>query len=263
MAGAAFGKDALRAFFGTTLTPFSSEELQALLASALSTQAGTTIVGHHNLHSLYLLHHDRQVAAFYARCHYCYVDGMPILWLLRLLGVRNSARRFTLMDCLPELLGAAEASGWRICYLGGTPAVIERAEHWFAESWPSLAATLIDGYGDDENAFRQVAAAAPDLLLIGMGMPKQEAWIIQHADRLPACVVLQAGGTLDYYTGAQVKPPAALSRLGLGGLYRLAHDPGRLWRRYLLEPWALLGPVLRLHRALHRAKAQHRGSDQR
>jgi len=79
-----------------------------------------------------------------------------------------------------------------------------------------------------------------------MGMPRQEAWLLQHLGSLDVVVATQSGGTLDYFVGAQAKPPLWLSRAGLAWLYRLAHDPVRLWKRYLLEPWGLLVPTLQL-----------------
>jgi N-acetylglucosaminyldiphosphoundecaprenol N-acetyl-beta-D-mannosaminyltransferase len=241
---------AARAFFGTTLTPFPLEDLPPVIERCLSASSGTAIIGHHNLHSLYRRHKQAPVARFYEACDYCYVDGVPVLWLLGALGIREPAARFSLMDCLPSVLGTAEQRGWRVCYLGSTPAVVARARRWTARHWPALQLTLVDGYREDEDAFAAVKDARPDVLLVGMGMPKQEAWILAHAQRLPPCVILQAGGTLDYYTGAQARPPAVLSRLGLGGLYRLLRDPRRLWRRYLLEPWSLVAPVLEFRRRM-------------
>ncbi|MEQ8262176.1 WecB/TagA/CpsF family glycosyltransferase [Pseudohaliea sp.] len=247
---------AARDFFGTTLTPFPESELPAMIERCRAAKSGAAIIGHHNLHSLYRRHKEAPVARFYEACDYCYVDGVPVLWLLRALGIREPAARFSLMDCLPSLLGKAEQRGWRLCYLGSTPAVVERARAWAARQWPALQLTLVDGYREDGDAFAAVEDARPDVLLVGMGMPKQEAWIMAHAQRLPHCVILQAGGTLDYYTGAQARPPALLSRLGLAGLYRLLRNPRRLWRRYLLEPWSLVAPILEFRRRLCRSGAE-------
>jgi len=247
---------AARAFFGTTLTPFPESELPAVIERCRAARNGAAIIGHHNLHSLYLRHKQAPVTLFYEACAYCYVDGVPVLWLLRALGIREPAARFSLMDCLPALLGTAEQRGWRVCYLGSTPAVVERARQWAARRWPSLPITLVDGYRSDEDAFAAVQDARPDVLLVGMGMPKQEAWIMAHAPHLPPCAILQAGGSLDYYTGAQARPPALLSRLGLGGLYRLLRDPRRLWRRYLFEPWSLVVPVLAFRRRLRGSETE-------
>ena len=92
-------------------------------------------------------------------------------------------------------------------------------------------------------------ADSSDLLLVGMGMPRQEQWLLAHLADLDVAVATHAGATLDFFAGSQAKPPPWVSNMGLAWLYRLAHDPRRLWRRYLLEPWALVLPTLRLWRA--------------
>jgi N-acetylglucosaminyldiphosphoundecaprenol N-acetyl-beta-D-mannosaminyltransferase len=87
-----------------------------------------------------------------------------------------------------------------------------------------------------------------------MGMPRQERWINQHLEQLDVGLVTQAGATLDYYAGAQAMPPPWLSRYGFAWLYRLIHDPRRLWRRYLVEPWGLVRPTLHYWRAYRQAR---------
>lgn len=76
--------------------------------------------------------------------------------------------------------------------------------------------------------------------------------MLSHREALDVGALLQAGGTLDYYSGVQPRPPRWLSRIGLGGIYRLVRNPSRLWRRYLLSPWRLLKPTLRLRRRMRR-----------
>ncbi|MFU8765307.1 MAG: WecB/TagA/CpsF family glycosyltransferase, partial [Haliea sp.] len=261
----AFAGPALRRFAGCALQP---QSLQALLQEVLPQVAemakgqSPLLIGHHNLFSLHLQQRDPEVAAFYRQCERCYVDGVPVLWLLRAAGFdTRGAQRFSLMDCLPQLFDAAQAQGLRVFYLGSEDTAVQRARRWVAREWPGLAIAWQHGYCDDDAA---VVAAIndfrPQLLLVGMGMPKQEQWILRHCGQLRAGAILQAGGTLDYYTGLQARPPAVFSRLGLGWLYRLLHNPGRLWRRYLLTPWTLLHPTLRLRRELRAERGLPRGT---
>ncbi len=214
------------------------------------------LIGHHNLNSLSLCRTDPDVRAFYAACDACYVDGVPVLWLMRFAGLdTRGAVRFTLMDRLPELLAWAQQRGRRVFYLGGAPATVERGGAWMRERFARLEVELQHGYfQDDEAVVDRINRFSPDLLLVGMGMPKQERWMLAHRTSLAAGALLQAGGTLDYYAGVQPRPPAWMSRVGLGGVYRLARSPRRLGRRYLVEPWRLVGPVLRLRRRLRSAR---------
>ncbi|MBM68592.1 MAG: glycosyltransferase [Haliea sp.] len=242
----------MQAFAGCAVRPRSLPELfehmQAMLAS------GTTgeIIGHHNLHSLYLANTDPVVRRFYEQCRDCYIDGVGVLWLFHLAGVRErKVQRFSLMDCLPELLTMAERSSLRLFYFGGSPTSVEHARKWIKGQWPELHIQLLNGYvADNTEVVAQINAFAPDLLLVGLGMPKQESWILQQRTQLKAGILLQAGGTLDYYSGEQAQPPASWSQRGFGWLYRLLHDPRRLWKRYLITPWRLLPAVWRLRRGL-------------
>jgi len=248
---------AVRNFAGCAIEPVDPETLQTRLLARFGSGERGLIIGHHNLHSLYLYQHDSEARTFYQRCHTCYVDGMGVLWLLRAAGIdTREALRFSLMDCLPDFFDWAQSKHLSIFYLGASPTAVETAREWIARRWPQLQISLHHGYLDTPEVQHQVHASInalrPDLLLGGMGMPNQEAWINAHANELNVGAILQAGGTLDYYTGVQARPPRILSRLGLAWLYRLLHDPRRLWRRYLLTPWSLLQPTLRLRRALKR-----------
>ncbi|MDO8862439.1 WecB/TagA/CpsF family glycosyltransferase [Haliea sp. E1-2-M8] len=262
MLDSALAGPALRRFAGCALQPQSLQALLQKLLPRLTAGAAPLLVGHHNLYSLYLQQRDPEVAAFYRQCDSCYVDGVPVLWLLRAAGIDiRGAQRFSFMDCLPELLDFAQTGKLRVFYLGSEDAAIERAQGWVAKGWPQLEIAWQHGYSKDEAAVvAAINAFRPQLLLVGMGMPKQEQWILRHRAQLQAGAIFQAGGTLDYYTGLQAQPPAGLSRLGLAWLYRLLHDPKRLWRRYLLTPWALLRPTLRLRRELRAERRLQRAA---
>ncbi len=250
--------EAIGEFAGCRLTPIPAQEFFGRLFERLSQGERSLLIGHHNLHSLYLYRCSPDVARFYRQCDDCYVDGMGVLWLMRMAGVSTrTARRFSLMDCLPELLDRSQEERFRVFYLGSSEEAVRRARSWLADRWPGLEIELHHGYFEDESGvIERINGFRPDLLLVGMGMPRQERWIIEHRRRLQAGAILQAGGTLDYYTGLQARPPYGWSRLGLAWLYRLLHDPARLWRRYLVTPWALIGPTIRLRRSLRARRRQ-------
>ena len=246
------GSREVQAFAGCAMQPRSLPEMFEHMTSILAGGCSGELIGHHNLHSLYMTHTDPVVRTFYEQCHDCYIDGVGVCWLFHLAGIRQrQAQRFSLMDCLPELLTLAEQTTLRVFYFGGSRTSVERASKWIQGQWPELQIQLLNGYvADDAEVVAQVNAFAPDLLLVGLGMPKQESWILQHRTQLKAGIILQAGGTLDYYSGEQAQPPASWSQRGFGWLYRLLHDPRRLWKRYLVTPWVLLPGLWRLRRGL-------------
>ena len=238
---------AVREYFGTELNPQSFEDWLAGIEQAIATRQGTVLCGHHNLHSLYQLRRDRAVRQFYERCDDCYVDGVPVRWILAGFGVSTSTdQRFTLMDRFEDLLDHAQRRNWRLFYLGSHPDVVERARQLIGARFPELKMRIRHGYSSDATEdIEAIRDWQPDLLLVGMGMPLQERWLLQHLEQVQVAYVTEVGATLDYLVGEQRRPPLWLSRIGLGGLYRMFADPRRLWRRYLLEPWSLLPFTLR------------------
>lgn len=252
----AFSSPALVRFAGTALAPSTQAELLTWLQRRWQDGERGLLIGHHNLHSLFLCQREPLIRDFYRNCQRCYVDGVAVLWLLRAAGLdTRAAHRFTLMDSLPALLEWLQAENLSCYYLGGPPLAAERGRAWLERHYPQLRAAVQHGYDlADAETVSAINQFRPDLLLVGMGMPRQEAWLLQHRERLDAGALLQAGGTLDYYTGLQAKPPRVLSRIGLGWFYRLLRDPKRLWRRYLVTPWSLLWPTLKLRRALARKR---------
>jgi N-acetylglucosaminyldiphosphoundecaprenol N-acetyl-beta-D-mannosaminyltransferase len=234
-------------YFGAPVNPHTFAQWLDAISAVLTSGQRRWLCGHHNLHSLYLLRCDNDVRRFYARCNDCYIDGMPVRLILKGFGISTStAQRFSLMDHFLELLQHAERQQWSVFYLGSQESVVQSGRTLLNQLFPGLRIQLQHGYATEQiQVIDAINALRPDILLVGLGMPQQERWLVEHLDQLDVGFAAQAGGTLDYFTGAQAKPPQWLSRIGLAWLYRLLNDPRRLWRRYLLEPWTLLRPTLR------------------
>ena len=90
----------------------------------------------------------------------------------------------------------------------------------------------------------EINAFAPHILLVGMGMPRQEAWIVRNHSALGPCAIFSVGAAFDYEAGAQRAAPRWMGKVGLEWLFRLAADPGRLFTRYCIEPWFLVRRAL-------------------
>src|SRR5690606_21110319 len=97
------------------------------------------------------------------------------------------------------------------------------------------------------------------ILIVGMGMPRQEIWVYENRSSLSATVILTAGACMDYIAGAVPVPPRWLGPIGLEWAYRLATNPRRLATRYLLEPWALAPRLVRaiVGARLRRSRSGH------
>ena len=230
-------------FLGITVNALQEGGLFALIREAAARNE-RYVVANHNLHSLYLYHHDPTFRAFYGRADYVHVDGMPLVWAGRLLGYPlGREHRLTSVDWLPGVLERCAAEGMRVYFLGSRPGVPEEAAARFLALAPALRVKTHHGYfdaapgsGENEEVLREIAEYRPHALMVGMGMPRQERWILQNLDRLQANTVWNLGAFMDYFAGATPTPPRWMARLGFEWLARFASEPRRLWRRFLLEP---------------------------
>jgi len=211
------------------------------------------LIGNHNLHSVYLFHHNAKMRRFYELAHYIFVDGMPLIMAGRLLGMPvRREHRITSIDWLPELLVRAEANGWRILLLGSKPNVAARAAERLRRQYPGLLIEAEHGYFDADPGSAEGAAVLgrvnaykPHILCVGMGMPRQEHWILDNRAHLGPCVVIALGAFMELLTGDLPVPPRWMGRAGLEWLYRLVANPRRVWRRYLVEPWSVVPYLVR------------------
>lgn len=240
--------DHLGVFFDT----LTLSDLQGLVARAID-GGRPTIIANHNLHSVYLHRRDAKMRRFYGRADHVHVDGMALVFSARLAGLPISRdHRVTYVDWIWPLAGEAARRGWRVFHLGGARGVAERAVHELRGRHPALVMETHHGYFDprpegseNRRILERIAAFGPDILMVGMGMPRQEHWILDNLAHLAAPVILPCGACLDYVAGATPTPPRWAGRVGLEWLFRLARDPVRLARRYLFEPLFLIGPLSR------------------
>jgi N-acetylglucosaminyldiphosphoundecaprenol N-acetyl-beta-D-mannosaminyltransferase len=210
------------------------------------------VIANHNLHSLYLCGRDAKLREFHAAADVTHADGMSLIVLGRLVGVPlRRCHRVTYVDWIGPLMREAARRRWRVFAVGGRPGVFEQAAERLRALHPGLILQGTHGYFDQtpgspesEAVIARIAAFRPQVLLVGMGMPRQEHWVHDHRASLRVNAILMAGAAMDYVAGVVPTPPRGASAAGFEWLWRLAAEPGRLWRRYLVEPWSVLGMVL-------------------
>lgn len=203
------------------------------------------IIAHHNLHSLYLYHHDFKLQNFYQQANCAFIDGMALVFLGQVLGLPLQRKhRVTYVDWIWDLMAEAERQGWRMFYLGSKPGVAEKGAQRLRQQFPNLQMATAHGYFDihpqaqeNKTVLAAINSYRPQILLVGMGMPRQEYWISNNLESLSTNVILTSGACIDYIAGVLPTPPRWMGRWGLEWLYRLLSEPRRLWKRYLWEPW--------------------------
>ena len=215
---------------------------------ALAGRSG--LVTNHNLHSLYLFGRRPELRSLYARADIIEIDSTPLIAWGKLMGLGlNRVHRCTYLDWREDFWARAQAEKWRVCHIGGRPEDSEPARAAILKRYPRVQLDVHHGYFDmngpaNEALLFDLHLAGPQVLLVGMGMPRQEIWVHNNIERLPPCVVLTVGGAFDYEAGSQYEPPRWSGRWGIEWLMRFLHDPRRLFERYFIEPWALMPAML-------------------
>ncbi len=167
-------------------------------------------------------------------------DGQPLVWALRRLGHRIEDRVYG-----PELMdracARAAATGRRFYLYGGrTQGALVELARLLRLRHPGLQ--IVGGHAppfrplsdaEDDAIARDIDRSGADVVWVGIGVPKQEKWMARMRDRIAAPVLIGVGAAFDFHAGLVPQAPQALQRLGLEWAFRLAHEPRRLWRRYL------------------------------
>lgn len=230
---------------GVDVHALTARQVLSRIATAMGS-GDRLLIGNHNLHSTYLVRTSPAMRRFYERADLVYVDGMPLVLASRTLRRQHRA---TLLDWIDPLLDLVAARRSTAFLLGSTEPVVAAAARAFADGHPGAHVVAHHGFFDVTGAENDAVVAAvnherPDLLLVGMGMPRQEIWLAENFDRLDVRIAIAVGGLFDYHAGVTATPPRWMGPLGIEWLGRLAADPRRLGHRYLIEPLLLSRDLL-------------------
>jgi N-acetylglucosaminyldiphosphoundecaprenol N-acetyl-beta-D-mannosaminyltransferase len=172
-------------------------------------------------------------------------DGAPVVWASRLLR-KALPERVAGSDLTPQLFQTAQTTRpLRTFLLGAGPGVALKAAAKISKRWPAVevVGTYSPPMGFEHNELEnasiieRINSVHPDLLILGLGAPKQELWIHKHHERISASAALCVGAVIDFLAGEKARAPQALQRLGLEWLHRLASEPKRLAKRYARDAW--------------------------
>ncbi len=232
---------------GLEFDALTSSVLIGRVAEAIGQGTGGTIVTP-NIDICRLARADQASRELIAAASAVVPDGMPLIWAARLAG-RPLPARITGADLIFSLSAAAAAHSWPVYLLGGlpgddgAPGVAELAADRLAGRYPGL--TIAGTYspparfdaaaGDIEDLRAVLAAAAPVLVFVGLGFPKQEQLIARLRLGLPGTWFVGCGAAIPFAAGAVRRAPPWAQRAGLEWAYRLIAEPRRLARRYLMH----------------------------
>lgn len=168
-------------------------------------------------------------------------DGMPLVWMGHWWG-HSSIERVYGPDLMRQACRYGVSRGWRHYFYGGAPGVAERLVERLKKEIPGLQVVGVESppfrlltEREDQELIERIRAATPHLFWVGLGAPKQELWMAEHAGKIPVPVMLGVGAAFDFLAGVKPQAPAWMQRAGLEWLFRLMSEPRRLWKRYLLN----------------------------
>jgi len=165
-------------------------------------------------------------------------DGVPLVWGLKLLGLKDATRVYG-PELTERLCAHAAEKGIPVGFYGGAASVLEAMVAKLKLKYPSLQVPyaysppfrkLISE--EDEDVLKTIRQSGVKILFVGLGCPKQEHWMAEHTDRLPM-PLLGVGAAFDFIAGKKKSAPSWMKRIGLEWLFRLLSEPRRLWYRYL------------------------------
>lgn len=176
-------------------------------------------------------------------------DGISLVKVARRKGVPLK-KRVAGTDLMKAFFSASHERGCKHFFFGDTDETLVRLQEKLTQSYPGIH--IAGSYSppfrqvspeEDADMVRRINEARPDVLWVGLGLPKQEQWIYEHLAQLNVPVVLGVGAAFKFLAGTVKRAPAWVGDCGLEWLWRLAHEPRRLWRRVMIEGPQFVGHV--------------------
>ena len=175
---------------------------------------------------------------------------MPLVWWSRLAGF-SQARRVCGSDLLDEVCAYGVSREYRHYFYGASPRVLELLVDRLQRRHPGL---IVAGYrsppfrpltaAEDAADIAAINEAHPDFVWVGLGMPKQEKWMVEHLGKIDATALIGVGAAFDFHAGTKPRAPIWMQRSGLEWLFRLMTEPRRLAHRYLIDNTLFVGYML-------------------
>ncbi len=223
------------------------------LASAAAFLVSAAALGRHlqvffvNAHCVNVAARDRRYQQLLTSSRFLFADGAGMALAARFSGItlKNNVNG---TDLFPKLCQAAAAASLPMAFLGARGGVARKCAALMEHRYPGLRIVWVeDGYRSSEEEDVQIPelnASGAKLLLVAKGVPSQEHWIAANAARLTPSVILGVGALFDFYSGTIPRAPQLVRELRIEWLYRLLHEPRRLFRRYVVGNPEFIARVL-------------------
>lgn len=250
MTGAGTTRPERVALLNAAFDPLTTEELiDHVMADVRRGRRGW--VATVNVAILMMMRQDQRLQRFVDQARWVVADGQPLVWQSRVAGT-PLPQRVVGVELVDPICRRAEAEGVGVYLLGGTSEVSTALAADLRRRYPRLSLHHRDGYFTADEAperARHIAGSRAGILLVGMGVPRQERFIEDHWDELGATVAIGVGGSFDVLAGLRRRAPTWMQRSGLEWTFRLVQEPRRLARRYVTTNAQYLWALARESRA--------------
>ena len=189
-----------------------------------------------NVAILMMMRSNPALQHFVDRAAIVVADGQPLVWCAPLLD-QPLPERVTGVDLIELLCATAEQENHTIYLLGGTDDIIRLSAQRLQQRYPKLTLCFADGYFTEAQAPQRAAAikaSGAAILLVGMGVPRQEQFIENQWNKLGVSIAIPVGGSFDVIAGIKLRAPLWVQKIGMEWSWRLAQDPRRLFKRYMI-----------------------------
>jgi N-acetylglucosaminyldiphosphoundecaprenol N-acetyl-beta-D-mannosaminyltransferase len=234
-------------FLGAPLDPLTMDETVALVVDAVESGASyehTSV----NAAKVCRIQEDELLRSALHRSPIVTADGQAVVWAARLFGARVP-ERVAGIDLFERLLDAAASRGFGVYLLGARPEVVSAVRARLNGQHPNLRIVgTRHGYWEpheEATVVEEIAAAGADMLFVALDTPRKEIFLDRYRNELRTPFVMGVGGSFDVIAGIRKRAPVWLQKLGLEWLYRLAQEPRRLARRYIVGNARFLALVMR------------------
>jgi exopolysaccharide biosynthesis WecB/TagA/CpsF family protein len=221
---------------GVEIASIDSDDALAEI-EALRDRPEPQLVAYANAHTLNLAHRDPAYRRVLSSAGIVLPDGSGVALGARLSGARIR-ENLNGSDFNPRILELAAGKGWPVYFVGARPGVAQRAAELLRARFPGLDIVGVrDGYFADSEGDKvaaEIREAGAEVVMAALGNPLQEMWLHGHLSAMQARLGVGVGAFFDFAAGAVPRAPRWMNRAGIEWVFRLAQEPRRLWRRYIV-----------------------------
>jgi N-acetylglucosaminyldiphosphoundecaprenol N-acetyl-beta-D-mannosaminyltransferase len=226
---------------GSAVYMISLEQFIGILISWIETGSTCRMAIISGFHGLYRASIDPYYRQISHDAELWVPDGIAPVLLGKLDGIKN-VRRTPGMEVMTNFFEVANKKGFSSFFYGDTCDTLEKLEEILLRKYPNhkIAGTYSPPFHkltieEDQKIIEDINKSHPDIIWVGLGLPKQDIWAYEHKDKLNAKVVIGVGAAFCFLAGKVPRCPEWIGNIGFEWLYRLIKEPRRLWKRYLIE----------------------------